>query len=187
MEDLPDTTEELPGIIKELTYTMKEMMNTMEECRGEPKTLTHQVIKLYMKIGHLHRDILDKEVRRTGVYRSQHQILMYLAAHPDASQKDIASFHDVSTATIAVTLKKMEKAGYIRRVVDQTDNRCNRIQLTGKGEEIVTLSREIFFRVEKEMFRGFDEEEKQGLKGDLERICKNLEDLQTAIIEGGRL
>lgn len=151
------------------------MRKIPEECRGEPKTLVHQIIKIYMRIGHLHRGILDKEVRRTGVYRSQHQILMFLAKNSDASQKDIASFLGVSTATIAVTLKKLEKAGHIRRVVDPEDNRCNRIQLTKKGEAVVTQSHEIFYRVEEEMFEGFSEEEKEQLIKYFERICCNLE------------
>lgn len=154
-------------------YRMEETME--EECRGEPKTLTHQIVKAYLKLGHLHRDILDKEVRRTGVYRSQHRILMYLFEHPDASQKDVAKFLEVSTATVAVTLKKLEKAGYIRRVVDPADNRCNRICLTAKGEEIVTYSHEIFYRVEEDMFREFSEEEKRRLNEYFARICKNLE------------
>lgn len=148
-----------------------------EECRGEPKTLEHQMIKAYMRIGHMHRSILEKEVRRTGVYRSQHQILMYLSNHSDASQKDIASFLGVSTATIAVTLKKLEKAGYIRRVADPADNRCNRIWMTEKGEEIVAHSQEIFYHVEETMFKGFGTEEKEQLNEYLERIYRNLEEI----------
>lgn len=150
-------------------------METPEKAWKEHPSLTHQTVKLYMRTGHLHRDVLEKEVRQTGVYRSQHQILMYLSNHPEASQKDIADFLGVSTATIAVTLKKLEKAGYILRMSDPKDNRCNRIQLSRKGEEIVTCSHEIFHRVEEEMFFGFSEEEKEELKKFFERMCENLE------------
>lgn len=150
-------------------------METPEKDHREHLSLTHQTVKLYMKTGHLHRDVLEKEVRRTGVYRSQHQILMFLSNHPEASQKEIAEFLGVSTATIAVTLKKLEKSGYILRTSDPKDNRCNRIQLSGKGEEIVTQSHEIFWRVEEAMFLGFSEEEKKKLINFFERICENLE------------
>lgn len=152
-------------------------METPEKDHREHLSLTHQTVKLYMKTGHLHRDVLEKEVRRTGVYRSQHQILMFLSNHPEASQKEIAEFLGVSTATIAVTLKKLEKAGYILRASDPKDNRCNRIQLSGKGEEIVTQSHEIFWRVEEAMFLGFSEEEKKKLINFFERICENLEEI----------
>ena len=150
-------------------------METPEKDPQKPQSLTHQAVKLYMKTGHLHRDVLEKEVRQTGVYRSQHQILMYLSNHPEASQKDIAEFLGVSTATIAVTLKKLEKAGYILRMSDPKDNRCNRILLSTKGEDIVTQSREIFFRVEKSMFLGFSEKEINELKNFFARMCENLE------------
>lgn len=150
-------------------------METPEKDHREHLSLTHQTVKLYMKTGRLHRDVLEKEVRRTGVYRSQHQILMFLSNHPEASQKEIAEFLGVSTATIAVTLKKLEKSGYILRTSDPKDNRCNRIQLSGKGEEIVTQSHEIFWRVEEAMFLGFSEEEKKKLINFFERICENLE------------
>lgn len=152
-------------------------METPEKDHREHLSLTHQTVKLYMKTGRLHRDVLEKEVRRTGVYRSQHQILMFLSNHPEASQKEIAEFLGVSTATIAVTLKKLEKAGYILRASDPKDNRCNRIQLSGKGEEIVTQSHEIFWRVEEAMFLGFSEEEKKKLINFFERICENLEEI----------
>lgn len=159
-------------------------METPEKDHREHLSLTHQTVKLYMKTGHLHRDVLEKEVRRTGVYRSQHQILMFLSNHPEASQKEIAEFLGVSTATIAVTLKKLEKSGYILRTSDPKDNRCNRIQLSGKGEEIVTQSHEIFWRVEEAMFLGFSEEEKKKLINFFERICENLEKKTKITAEG---
>lgn len=150
-------------------------MDKTTVCPEKPTSFIHRLVKLYLKIGRLHRDILDKEVRRTGVYRSQHRILMYLAENPDASQKEIARFQEVSTATIAVSLKKLEKAGCIKREVDQADNRCNRIQLTEKGEKIVAQSHEIFYRVEEEMFHGFDEEELRMLNEYFYRIYQNME------------
>lgn len=150
-------------------------METSEKDQREHPSLTHQTVKLYMKTGRLHRDVLEKEVRQTGVYRSQHQILMFLANNPQASQKEIAEFLGVSTATIAVTLKKLEKAGYILRTPDPKDNRCNQIHLSRKGEEIVTQSHEIFYRVEEAMFLGFDDDEKEKLKNFFVRICENLE------------
>jgi Mn-dependent DtxR family transcriptional regulator len=36
---------------------------------------------------------------------------------------------DVSAATIAVSLKKLEKGGYINKVMDEGDNRLNQITM----------------------------------------------------------
>lgn len=135
------------------------------------------VMDTYMHINRLHRMILERELNRTGVYRSQHQLLMFIADNPNASQKDIARLHRVSTATVAVSLKKLEQGGYIRRLVDQSDNRCNQLTITEKGQDVATKSAAYFQKVEKQMFSGFSEEELETLRGFLTRICHNLKQM----------
>ena len=146
----------------------------MENCCEEPNTPNHKALKSLMKIFRLHRLAIERRVRQTGVYRSQHQILMFIAANPDATQKEIARLHETSPATIAVSLKKLEKAGYIRRVVDQEDNRCNRLQVTEKGQLVVNQSHIIFRQIEEEMFAGFSQEDFRDLDQLLGRINGNI-------------
>lgn len=146
-------------------------------CCQEPNTPGHRVMKLFSKVTRMQRNIISSRVKQTGVYCSQHQILMYIALNPDASQKDIARMHEASTATIAVSLKKLEKGGYISRAMDTLDNRCNRLQVTEKGRKVVDQSHEIFFNTEKEMFRGFTEEDFQTLEKMLTRIYRNMEQM----------
>lgn len=123
----------------------------------------------------LHRMYLDREVNKSGVYRSQHQILMYIAQFPNASQKEIASHQNVSTATIAVSLKKLEKGGYISRVSNENDNRFNQIRITPKGEAVVEESCQVFRKAEEAMFSDFDEADLSRFEEYLERIRLNLE------------
>ncbi|MDO4328698.1 MAG: MarR family winged helix-turn-helix transcriptional regulator [Lachnospiraceae bacterium] len=146
-------------------------------CCQEPNTPGHRVMKLFAKVTRMQRSVIASRVKQTGVYRSQHQILMYIALNPDASQKDIARMHEVSTATIAVSLKKLEKGGYIRRVVDTLDNRCNRLQVTEKGQQVVDQSHEIFLNTEKEIFGGFTEDDFQALERLLARVYRNMEQM----------
>ncbi len=141
----------------------------------EPDTWAHRAVKLFIQAGRMQRSYIESQVRQTGVYRSQHQILMYIAANPEASQKDIARMHQVSTATIAVTLKKLEKAGYIRRAADAEDNRYNRMQVTDKGEDVVRQSCQIFQQIEEKMFSGFEEEDFRRFEELMQRICGNLQ------------
>lgn len=138
-------------------------------------TKEHELVKKYMNGNKMHRMYLDREVLKTGVYRSQHQILMYIARFPNASQKEIANHQQVSTATIAVSLKKLEKGGYISRVVDCNDNRYNQICITEKGQAVVEESVQIFRKAEEGMFRGFTPEEKEKLGDFLDRMYLNME------------
>lgn len=135
---------------------------------------THGVMVRYMRIMKLHRCILDERLRETGVYRSQHQILMMLSEHSNASQKEIAERLYVSTATIAVSVKKLEKGGYITRAVDQEDNRMNKLCLTEKGKHMVEHSRDFFHNVEARMFHDFSKEELAVMGQYLDRIYDNL-------------
>ena len=137
-------------------------------------SLPHSVMVRYMKIMKLYRYILDERLRQTGVYRSQHQILMMLSDHSNVSQKEIAERLYVSTATIAVSVKKLEKGGYITRAVDQEDNRMNKLCLTEKGRHMVEHSRDFFHSLEKQIFCDFSKEELAAVGKYLDRIYDNL-------------
>ena len=129
----------------------------------------------YVMVMKLHRMYLDRELNHSGVYRSQNQILMYIAKYPNASQREIADHQHVSTATIAVSLKKLEKGGYISRSADKQDNRFNQISLTPRGLEAVKKNKIIFSRVEEAQFRGFTDSEIDQFESFLDRIRLNLE------------
>lgn len=135
----------------------------------------HRLIEKYIRINRLHRSMMERRLDGTGVYRSQHQILMFVWDNPNVSQKELARMYGVSGASIAVSLKKLEKGGYIRRVVDQRDNRCNQICITQKGRKIVEDSVRIFRRTEQCMFLGFSENDMKVMGELLDRICSNLD------------
>lgn len=149
----------------------------MNQCLKDWDSPKHRLIGEYIYGNRLHRAVLERQLNKTGVYRSQHQILMFIARTPNSSQKDIANMFHVSTATIAVSLKKLEKGGYIKRIVDQEDNRFNKICITDKGSEIVENSKIFFRNVEEQMFAGFSQEELECLEGLFKRMNKNLLEL----------
>ena len=137
----------------------------------------HNLIDCFIHVNRLHRAVLEKHLNKTGVYRSQHQFLMYISRFPNASQKMIAERFHISTPTVAVTLKKLEKGGYICRVVNAEDNRFNQIAITDKGQAVVDKSISYFRDTELGMFKGFDEAERDEMQGFLVRIRENLQQL----------
>lgn len=142
--------------------------------RRKTDTPVGRLIDTYMQIWRLHRNVLERGLNGTGVYRSQHQLLMYIADHPNLSQKEIARQMQVSAATVAVSLKKLESGAYIRRVVDQADNRYNQICITEKGQKVVEHSICFFNRLETRLFDGFSEQEMGEFQGYLDRMLENL-------------
>lgn len=121
---------------------------------------------------------IERKVSTTGVYRSQHQLLMQIAHHPKSSQIEIAERMNISPAAVAVSLKKLERGGYIKKDLDTTDNRIHQIQITQKGQEVVEKSHLIFEEMEKTIFKGFTEEEIKKTGELLERMCQNLSQAQ---------
>ena len=105
------------------------------------------------------------------------RLLMCVYKYPDASQKELARIQNVSTAAVAVTLKKLEKGGYVGRIVDRDDNRYNKIRITEKGRKEVERSIDLFKRVEKGMFAGFSSEEKECFYSCLQKLSGNLEQM----------
>lgn len=156
-------------------------VNEKGTCHGDcgSDSLAHRVLMQYIRITKQHRSILEQGLNKTGVYRSQHQILMIMADHSNISQKEIAECLNVTAATIAVSVKKLEKGGYITRIMDQEDNRFNKLCLTERGREIVEHSRQFFMNVENQMFLGFSEEDFIAMEGYLDRIYANLSEITT--------
>ena len=134
----------------------------------------HRLVETHIRTNKLHKRVLERHLNKTGVYRSQHQLLMYVFRHPEASQKELARLYNVSTAAIAVSLKKLEKGGYIRRLVDEDDNRFNKILITEKGRSVVAESVDFFKKVEARMFAGFSADEEETFYTCVCRIHENL-------------
>ena len=102
--------------------------------------MDHKIVEAFMRVGKCHRTLLEHYLNKDGLYRVQHQLLMCVYKYPDASQKELARIQNVSTAAVAVTLKKLEKGGYVGRIVDRDDNRYNKIRITEKGRKEVERS-----------------------------------------------
>ena len=141
------------------------------------KSLIFQLIDFAKK----HRKIMQHYFDETGVYHAQHRLLMEISRHPNASQADIARSMDISPATIAVSLKKLEKGGYIHKVMDEADNRFNQITITAKGNRVVERNKQIFEATERKVFEGFTEAEKVTLSLLLQKLDANLARMEEEI------
>ena len=140
------------------------------------KDLYHQAMRNFRMADRALRRAIEKRVARTGVYRSQHQMLMNLGRNPDCSQNELAARLDITPAAVTTTIKKLERGGYITRIVCEEDNRVNRLRVTEKGQEIITQSIAIFDEVEAQALRGFSKEEIEQFEGFVKRISINLEE-----------
>ncbi|MBQ8525353.1 MAG: MarR family transcriptional regulator [Clostridia bacterium] len=133
----------------------------------------------------MHHSLIERMVEHMGCHHAQHRILFYLERNPGSpSQRDIADFMEISPACVAVTMKKMEKNGLIRRKVKIGDSRTNIIEITPKAREIINISKQYFKNIEDGIFSGFSDEEIALLEEYFERMKANIRNIDIKSITG---
>ncbi|MBO6014544.1 MAG: MarR family transcriptional regulator [Oscillospiraceae bacterium] len=146
---------------------------------NEEQTRVQGIIKRLWRIDRSHKAIIDAQVHRLGIHRSQHNVLMYLHFCKEApTQEDIANIFEISPAAVAVTLKKLEGAGLIERVTRKGNGRAKEVRLTEEGEEIVRVSREMIDRADEALTAGFSDGDLTRLEDFLDRMAENMKSVQ---------
>ena len=131
----------------------------------------HRTIRDFMYTDRLHRAAIEQALSDLGIHRSQHHMLFHLwRAGGRLSQSALAKELEISPAAVAVTLGKLERAGYIRRDSDEKDGRCKTIAVTPEGEALLTTSRSAFDEVDRAMFSPLSDEEISLLSSMLVRL-----------------
>lgn len=146
----------------------------MDECK-EPVSLNHDAIGLVIFFARMHHRTIEKCFSGLGLHNSQHRLLMYLAkSGRTPSQKEIARDMNISPASVAIMIKKMEKSGYIVKSGCDGDGRRNMISITPAGMDVVSKSRVYFEQVDQAVFEGIDSGETRVLCETLRKMMGNL-------------
>lgn len=132
----------------------------------------------FMVVARKHRTAVENGMSDIPIHGSQHHILGALAAScGDISQKEIAKILKISPAAVAVSLKKLENGGYIKREPSEEDGRFNKTVITEAGLEVLERGKKVFSEVDKQSLDGFSPEEKKTLDSYIMRISDNLSEL----------
>ena len=121
----------------------------------------------------LRRNLLQRG-SETGLHPSQLPIVEALVHHPDCTQQELAEHLHVTPASVALSSKRLEKAGLIEKHADKTDKRRNRLRITEQGRQLSFEHRRSMDALDADMLKNFTEEEKQTLSALLERMIENL-------------
>lgn len=132
--------------------------------------ITKKLIKLdlVMKLN------AHKKLSELGLYFGQIGIVNHIMQNPGCTQIDVAHAMSVSPASIALSTKRLEKAGVITREVDEKNLRCKRLKLTEKGKVIAKKAKEIRDEQDRKMYEGFLDNELELLNKFIDRITLNL-------------
>ena len=122
-----------------------------------------------------HRKIFLKKSQSFGLYVGQPQVLGFVRRHPGCTQTEIADDLGVSSASIAFSTKRLQKAGYLMKQVNHLNMRCNKLYVTRDGEEVLDRFKDVYDEMNLEMFEGFTWEEIELLASFVERANNNME------------
>lgn len=109
------------------------------------------------------------------LHPSQMPILWAIARLGRISQGQVARVLGVSRAAVAVSAKRLEKAGLVRREKEPGDHRRTMVALTQKGEAVAHRARVCQEELLARRLEGFSQEELACLMGFYQRMNHNME------------
>jgi DNA-binding MarR family transcriptional regulator len=136
------------------------------------RSLVHEIITLNVT----HRYRVGKAASSLGLYFGQPAILEFILQNNNCTQKELAEHLHISPPSVATTLKRMEKAGFIKRIEDESDTRKKRLAVTEKGENALHDFRKLCDETDSQLFINFTEDDKEQLMSYLKRLNGNIAD-----------
>lgn len=129
---------------------------------------------LLAQVSRLHHHRAHELLEGLGLYRGQPPVLFALREQDGLTHTELARRLEITPATITRMLQRMEKAGFVQRKPDETDQRVSRVYLAEAGRAIIADLQAVWDRMEMESFAGFSPDDLAVLRGMLVRLRENL-------------
>ena len=130
---------------------------------------------LFVRLTHLYFRKIFLMMKVTEIHPRQFPLICLVGKQEGISQKKISEMLKISAPTVAVSVKRLEKAGMVERKNDEKDQRVMRIYLTEKGRRLTETAKMYIEENEKALFRGFSESELCLMKRFFKQMADNLE------------
>jgi Transcriptional regulators len=89
------------------------------------------------------RNFILKKLENYGVLAGLYMIVMVIDYNNGTSQEQISDILKTDKTSIARSVKKLEKEGYVLREPDKVDRRAYKLYLTSKGQAIVPVIQKV--------------------------------------------
>lgn len=115
-------------------------------------------------------DVISEE----GLYSGQQDIIFAVLENEGITSSKLAEITGVSAATMSVSVKRMEKAGFIIKKPDEKDARIMHIYPTDKAKAVPENTRKKMNEIETIIKRGLDDDKALEFAHYLQRAIDNL-------------
>ena len=132
-------------------------------------------LSMFMRIDRRFMGKCFGQMQEVGIYPGQIPVLGLLAHRDGLSQREIAEHLRIKPPTVNVTVRRLEKAGFLYRKADEKDQRISRIYLTEKGKQAKENGMKKVKENEKILLSGLSDAELCLLRRMLEQITENID------------
>ena len=147
-------------------------MNKKKCCCPSPPPKGHIAPRIGM-VARMERANFNKAVADEGLFAGQHKIIMFLKIQGSATIGQIAEETGTAPSTVSVSIKRMEKAGFVKKRESKTHGRRIEIYLTEKGNAVPENIRQKMDAEEEMLTNGLTDEEIATLSDLLDKIIEN--------------
>ena len=143
--------------------------------------LSHAIFR----VARLHKLLAAQLLRETGLYQGQELLMMRLWDDGPQRQIDLVRSLDSDAPTIARTVRRLEQAGYVRRLTSPTDRRVSIIEATPASIPLRRTVERIWDELESLTVGGMDGDGHAAVLSHLVAIEANLLNAEAAVMKNG--
>lgn len=132
------------------------------------------LLKNFIKLSMLHRLTVKRITTDDGLYIGHFPILHYVYKNRRCSQREIANILKVSPASVATSVKRLQKQGILVKIQDEEDLRYNKIDITNVGIDLLKRNHQKIREAEEKIFDGISEEMKNNFNECVNIMINNL-------------
>ena len=139
---------------------------------------TAAVSEAFCELVRTYNACMQKTLSKYGLYPGQPQVLFAINQLGAPTQIELASQLGVTKASAGVSLRRLEAAGFVKRVRDKLDTRCVRIRLTQKGADYARWCDIDFEMIYTTMMETFNADEREGAVNTINEMNRSLTGLK---------
>lgn len=131
----------------------------------------------FQAVARARKQLMLTELAGRGLGDLGNPVLLFLLKDREgqvSSQRELSDALRVSPASVAVSLKSLERGGYVEKLSDEKDQRRKAVRLTDKGRSALKTCFSIFQEVDRRMLDGFTPEEMEQVRAFHLRMLRNL-------------
>ena len=133
----------------------------------------------FQAVARARKQLMLTELAGRGLGDLGNPVLLFLLQEREgqvSSQRELSDAMHISPASVAVSLKSLERGGYVEKLPGKADQRRKEVRLTSKGRAALETCFQVFQEVDRRMFGGFTPEEMTQVRAFQLRMLRNLRD-----------